>query len=874
MVAVRRELVDRGAHEAASLIGPALLGATGRDSARPRLGRRIGLRAHRRSTGNGRRYRRLGFRPVSGQAHFTLATRSPRHVQRRRRAASRRRAHALDRGDARGRAPVVGHAIRGFTLVMLSLSSLGALFFRGGLVRKVITGYSGDTFPNFTPNPWFARAYERGEVEVEHWSFLAFTQRLEAAARGLPAVTTRSIAGSSMAENDAYARVDTPFGEVGLLAPLVPDVALLHAPVADRDGNVALHPPLLEGVWGALAARRGAIVTVEQVVDDLRPWSHLVRIPAHRVLAVVEAPMGAHPGGLYTGDLPVDGYGEDYDFWVEARAATRAPTTTTTWIRRWVLDVEIAGAVARAARRGARRARCGRRPRPTRGTPTSARTRPISTRRRTRGSAPRCGARGTSPIASTRSDADAVLAGAGVANLSAWLGVQLARARGCDGAAHRGDRVVGLRRDARGSVRAQPPQLPDRDDARRDAQTVLGALVGGPGTTTIGCLGGAQIDRNGNVNSTWIPAETFPRRIGRRQRRREHRGRVRRGRDADAGAHAGTVRLHHVARAGRCARSSPISGRSRSATANWCSPRCRPATTRLAATDRRGTRRVRVGSRRRRRCRRTVAARARTKSRRCAGGTPTAGSFARVVSRPDGSGRVRPCDETFRRCRRGATTSISRRGTTSSSCSSARPAAASPPPSGWSRGSRIRPTGDIRIGDRVVNDVEPKDRDIAMVFQSYALYPHMTVARNIEFPLKSRKMAAAEREKLVTAAADALGLDDADGAQARAALRRSAPARRARAGDRPPPAGVPDGRAALEPRRDAPRADPRRAHRAATPARDDGDLRHPRPGRGDDDGSPHRDHARRRAAAGRSAARGLRRARRTCSSRASSARRR
>ena len=97
----------------------------------------------------------------------------------------------------------------GFTLVMLSLSSLGALFFRGGLVRKVITGYSGDTFPNFTPNPWFARAYERGEVEVEHWSFLAFTQRLEAAARGLPAVTTRSIEGSSMAENEAYARVDT-----------------------------------------------------------------------------------------------------------------------------------------------------------------------------------------------------------------------------------------------------------------------------------------------------------------------------------------------------------------------------------------------------------------------------------------------------------------------------------------------------------------------------------------------------------------------------------------------------------------------------------------------------------------------------------------
>ena len=227
----------------------------------------------------------------------------------------------------------------GFTLVMLSLSSLGALFFRGGLVRKVITGYSGDTFPNFTPNPRFAGAYERGEVEVEHWSFLAFAQRLEAAARGLPAIATRSIAGSSMAANEGFASVDTPFGPVGLLAPLQPDVAIVHAPMADAAGNVAFHPPLLEGVWGALAARRGAIVTVERVVDDIRPWSHLVRIPAHRVLAVVECPMGAHPGGLYTGALPVDGYGEDYEFWVEARAASRGDAYDE-WIRQWVLDVD------------------------------------------------------------------------------------------------------------------------------------------------------------------------------------------------------------------------------------------------------------------------------------------------------------------------------------------------------------------------------------------------------------------------------------------------------------------------------------------------------------------------------------------------------
>ena len=44
--------------------------------------------------------------------------------------------------------------------------------------------------------------------------------------------------------------------------------------------------------------------------------------------------------------------------------------------------------------------------------------------------------------------------------------------------------------------------------------------------------------------------------------------------------------------------------------------------------------------------------------------------------------------------------------------------------------------GAVSIGERVVNDVDPKDRDVAMVFQSYALYPHLTVERNIEFPLR------------------------------------------------------------------------------------------------------------------------------------------
>jgi multiple sugar transport system ATP-binding protein len=80
-------------------------------------------------------------------------------------------------------------------------------------------------------------------------------------------------------------------------------------------------------------------------------------------------------------------------------------------------------------------------------------------------------------------------------------------------------------------------------------------------------------------------------------------------------------------------------------------------------------------------------------------------------------------------------------------------------------------SGAVRIGSRVVNDIEPKDRDVSMVFQSYALYPHMTVARNIESPLlarrfavedgaKPRRLTSAERRTRVDEAAASLGLSE------------------------------------------------------------------------------------------------------------------
>ncbi len=67
--------------------------------------------------------------------------------------------------------------------------------------------------------------------------------------------------------------------------------------------------------------------------------------------------------------------------------------------------------------------------------------------------------------------------------------------------------------------------------------------------------------------------------------------------------------------------------------------------------------------------------------------------------------------------------------------------------------------GTIEIGDRVVNDLAPKERDIAMVFQSYALYPHMTVRENLEFGLRLRKFPKEEMARLVNDAAEILGIE-------------------------------------------------------------------------------------------------------------------
>src|SRR3954454_19618690 len=135
--------------------------------------------------------------------------------------------------------------------------------------------------------------------------------------------------------------------------------------------------------------------------------------------------------------------------------------------------------------------------------------------------------------------------------------------------------------------------------------------------------------------------------------------------------------------------------------------------------------------------------------------------------------------------------------------------------------------GTLSIGGRVVNDVSPKERDIAMVFQNYALYPHLSVAENIAFGLRLRKTDKSVINERVTWAAQMLDLmqyldrrpkELSGGQRPRVALgRRVGPRIRGDA------AGLPAGGAAVEPRREAARPDARRHRKAPARARSDND---------------------------------------------------
>ena len=144
--------------------------------------------------------------------------------------------------------------------------------------------------------------------------------------------------------------------------------------------------------------------------------------------------------------------------------------------------------------------------------------------------------------------------------------------------------------------------------------------------------------------------------------------------------------------------------------------------------------------------------------------------------------------------------------------------------------------GEIFIGDEIVNDMRPRDRDVAMVFQDYALYPHMTVEKNIGFGLRARKMAKSDIDDRVNRASAMLGIAPIAWPVPAPALGRPTTARRhwprhcARA------ATLSVRRAAVKPRRAVARRDALGDQTPSSRDLDDDDLCHPRSDRGYDAG--------------------------------------
>ncbi len=402
-----------------------------------------------------------------------------------------------------GRAP-------GFTLLGVQVSSGYAPLVHAGLARAVVTSWAGDSYYTPGPNPVYQRAWKEG-VDFQHWSILTFAQRLAAAARGLEWTTTRSLAGSSMETENAADVERLKDGTLAIRA-LVPDVSIFHAPAADPQGNVLVSPPLMENLSGALAARRGTIVTVDKIVDPdvVRDHAHLARVPAGAVRAVVEAPLGGHPGGLRPAGISgIESYGEDYEFWVDIRRASRDPAAMDAWIKEWILETETHDRYVEKL--GAARIDLLRR-----------RARPESWREELDALLPEVAlddppsAIETAIVAASRAlkdrargvKATAMLAGAGMANLAAWLAAYDLAQEG---------QVVDLVAEM-GLVGYWPrPGEPMLFNQRNfptctmlaDIETTLAIIIGGGTARSVGSLGAAQVDKRGNINSTLIPGETL-----------------------------------------------------------------------------------------------------------------------------------------------------------------------------------------------------------------------------------------------------------------------------------------------------------------------------------------------------------------------------
>jgi acyl CoA:acetate/3-ketoacid CoA transferase alpha subunit/acyl CoA:acetate/3-ketoacid CoA transferase beta subunit len=406
-----------------------------------------------------------------------------------------------------------------WTLALTGMGSPWTALVVGGLVKRLVTTFVGEGYPFPTPQPLVARAILDGTLAVQNWSMLTMPLRVLAGALGLPFMPTRSLLGSSMEEDNArdgdFLAADDPFdggGRVGFVRALVPDVALFHAWAADRAGNVLSAAPLNENFYAAMAARRGAIVSVEKIVptEFIRRHAGLVRLPGQYVAAVVEAPFGAHPSGMYGMSVPeLEGYAEDPEFILETRKAFRTRETAEAWIREWMLDVpDQAAYVAKLGYRRLMEVK-GR-------ADTDAWASELEMLEANLGPDERVNPAERIVVAAARLLSEKILtngyrtylAGVGSSNLAAWLSAYQLKAQGVDVELMAETGMLGyLPRPAEPfvfSFRNFPSSK-----MLTDIFHVMGIFMGGGQNRCLGSLAAGQIDKHGNINSTIVPGATY-----------------------------------------------------------------------------------------------------------------------------------------------------------------------------------------------------------------------------------------------------------------------------------------------------------------------------------------------------------------------------
>ncbi len=184
--------------------------------------------------------------------------------------------------------------------------------------------------------PAFRRAAQAGDLEVRESCCDTVLTQIRAAEMGLPFLPVRGVKGTNIADlHPEYREVICPFtGETLVAVPaLSPNVALLHAPMGDRAGNLHLEQPyVLDERFAAGSA--AVVATVDRIVSTEEVAEAGIVIPSYQVAAVAEVPFGAHPTSSYPG------YAYDRRHLAEWVKAASTPRGAAGYLERYVTSVD------------------------------------------------------------------------------------------------------------------------------------------------------------------------------------------------------------------------------------------------------------------------------------------------------------------------------------------------------------------------------------------------------------------------------------------------------------------------------------------------------------------------------------------------------